>query len=650
MTAHLRPWLVALLVVLIALAAWREFRGIDFHALRTSLRTLSSLWLGITAVLTIRAFEWAKQQRYATFSLGMAPLSTVGESRRAPLWERLSRFLYRHGAYFYNFQGLRQYKQKFQPTWEPRYMAYKPPWEWPQAMGAVAALIAGGWTRMVLPARVVSAVARAAVVVLLVASSSLAAGDPPAKTRPQPRALPAGILQKTMSLPGVGSATVYMPSDLSRAKRVVLFLSGDGGWELGVVDMALRLAPSAIVAGISVPAYQHASAHGGSCWYPAGELETASQRLEKQLGLARYVHPTLVGYSSGASLVYAVLAQAPPTTFAGGVSLGFCPSVEISRPICGRDDWHPTPGKEDGRVVQKLPAASHPIASWKLLHGAIDQVCLPAEVSSFAANTPAAHLDLIDKVGHGFGVTSRWGAKFDGAIASLPSGAAADENPSVAQGATLASLDLPLTVIDAEPSSKATLVFLSGDGGWADLDQSVAAELAKHGVTTIGWSSLRYFWKSRSPDEVVAAIERVAKTVSGEPVFVGGYSFGADIVGHLVPRIEPFASGAVMIGTEKYATFEVSPLDWVRTSSAATPYPVGSSLAKTRLPWLCLESESGLSDSGCPEKNGELQLRKVVSGGHHFGGDYRALADLAAAWIDRVLAARSPSRVNEPHG
>ena len=57
----------------------------------------------------------------------MAPLSTVGESPRAPLWERLSRFLYRHGAYFYNFQGLRQYKQKFQPSWEPRYMRIKFP-------------------------------------------------------------------------------------------------------------------------------------------------------------------------------------------------------------------------------------------------------------------------------------------------------------------------------------------------------------------------------------------------------------------------------------------------------------------------------------------------------------------------------------------
>jgi hypothetical protein len=66
----------------------------------------------------------------------------------------------------------------------------------------------------------------------------------------------------------------------------------------------------------------------------------------------------------------------------------------------------------------------------------------------------------------------------------------------------------------------------------------------------------------------------------------------------------------------------------VRTSSAASPYPVTSSLAKTELPWLCLESESGLSESGCPEKNGALQVRRAVPGGHHFGGDYDRVAAL----------------------
>lgn len=69
----------------------------------------------------------------------------------------------------------------------------------------------------------------------------------------------------------------------------------------------------------------------------------------------------------------------------------------------------------------------------------------------------------------------------------------------------------------------------------------------------------------------------------------------------------------------------------------ASPYPVTSSLANTKLPWLCLESQGGLPDSGCPERGVELQRRTVLPGGHHFEGNYDALAKAAADWIDEVL-------------
>lgn len=78
---------------------------------------------GVMDAIFNHAFAWAREQGYSRFSLGMAPLATVGDSWRAPPWERLSRFLYRHGAYFYNFQGLRQYKENFirngsRATWD----------------------------------------------------------------------------------------------------------------------------------------------------------------------------------------------------------------------------------------------------------------------------------------------------------------------------------------------------------------------------------------------------------------------------------------------------------------------------------------------------------------------------------------------------
>lgn len=90
----------------------------------------------------------AKASGYRTFNLGMAPLSSVGDQRGAHARERMARLLFQRGSHFYNFQGLRAYKDKFSPDWVPRYMAYQQAWEWPVAIAYVSALIAGGWSRI----------------------------------------------------------------------------------------------------------------------------------------------------------------------------------------------------------------------------------------------------------------------------------------------------------------------------------------------------------------------------------------------------------------------------------------------------------------------------------------------------------------------
>ena len=70
----------------------------------------------------------------------MAPLASVGEQRGAHARERLARLLFQRGEQWYNFQGLRFYKEKFDPEWVPRYMAYQNAWEWPVAIAYVSAL------------------------------------------------------------------------------------------------------------------------------------------------------------------------------------------------------------------------------------------------------------------------------------------------------------------------------------------------------------------------------------------------------------------------------------------------------------------------------------------------------------------------------
>jgi phosphatidylglycerol lysyltransferase len=101
-----------------------------------------------------------KDQGFKRFNLGMAPLASVGEFRGAHVRERLAKLLFQYGETFYNFQGLRLFKQKFDPDWMPRYLAYPSAWEWPAAITNVSALIAGGWGNVIRPERVaVSALA-----------------------------------------------------------------------------------------------------------------------------------------------------------------------------------------------------------------------------------------------------------------------------------------------------------------------------------------------------------------------------------------------------------------------------------------------------------------------------------------------------------
>lgn len=100
--------------------------------------------------LFVHLMLWAKQQGYQWFALGMAPLSGFEQSPIAPLWNRLASFLYEHGDAVYNFRGLRAFKEKFDPTWEPRYLACPGGLRLPLVLADVAALIAGGYRRIFL--------------------------------------------------------------------------------------------------------------------------------------------------------------------------------------------------------------------------------------------------------------------------------------------------------------------------------------------------------------------------------------------------------------------------------------------------------------------------------------------------------------------
>jgi len=106
----------------------------------------------VMEVLLLNLMLWGKEQGFQRFNLGMAPLSGLEVSSVAPVWTRVGHFLFEQGEPFYNFQGLRAYKEKFHPVWEPRYLAYPGGLAMARVMADVSALIAGGY-RGIFPRR-----------------------------------------------------------------------------------------------------------------------------------------------------------------------------------------------------------------------------------------------------------------------------------------------------------------------------------------------------------------------------------------------------------------------------------------------------------------------------------------------------------------
>ena len=113
------------------------------------MRFLPSCPEGTMDYLFAELMLWGRQQGYRWFNFGMAPLSGIENRALAPLWSHAEAFIFKHGEHFYNFQGLRQYKDKFGPQWAPTYLACHKGLMLPRLFANLTALISGGITGVV---------------------------------------------------------------------------------------------------------------------------------------------------------------------------------------------------------------------------------------------------------------------------------------------------------------------------------------------------------------------------------------------------------------------------------------------------------------------------------------------------------------------
>jgi phosphatidylglycerol lysyltransferase len=111
------------------------------------MRHLTDVPNGVMDFLFVNLLQQARDRGYRWFDLGMAPLSGVGRSPWSPRDERLLKLIYEFGNRFYNYKGLRRYKEKFRPQWNGKYLAYPRGHALAPILLDVTALITGGYWR-----------------------------------------------------------------------------------------------------------------------------------------------------------------------------------------------------------------------------------------------------------------------------------------------------------------------------------------------------------------------------------------------------------------------------------------------------------------------------------------------------------------------
>ncbi|MEX5352606.1 AcvB/VirJ family lysyl-phosphatidylglycerol hydrolase [Pseudomonas juntendi] len=193
-------------------------------------------------------------------------------------------------------------------------------------------------------------------------------------------------------------------------------------------------------------------------------------------------------------------------------------------------------------------------------------------------------------------------------------------------------LNIPVVEVPAGQTTDTVTLFLSGDGGWRDLDRDVAGEMAKLGYPVVGIDTLRYYWQHKSPEQSAADLSELMQHYRqkwGTKRFVlTGYSFGADVLPAIYNRLpdedKRRVDAVILLAFARSGSFEIEVEGWLGKEGQEAP--TGPEMA--RLPAskvVCVYGVEEADESGCTDKTAVGEHVKLP-GGHHFDENYPALA------------------------
>ena len=210
--------------------------------------------------------------------------------------------------------------------------------------------------------------------------------------------------------------------------------------------------------------------------------------------------------------------------------------------------------------------------------------------------------------------------------------------------------DLPLVEVRATNHTGTLAVFLSGDGGWADIDKKIGEVLAQHGIDVIGFDDRTYLrGQQRTPDATGADVARAASAYlarwADQRLVLLGYSRGADLLPFVATRLPPPLRARLtlvaMLAIQERASFRYRFSDLWATHSRPSDIPIRPELEKLRgTNMLCVYGRDE-EESLCRTVDTTLVHPEARPGKHHFDGDYRAIASLI---LTRLELATKPRR------
>jgi type IV secretory pathway VirJ component len=414
-------------------------------------------------------------------------------------------------------------------------------------------------------------------------------------------------------------------------KGAVYLISGEQGWSTSDEETARDLARSNhLVFGVDVPVFFAAEEKRlgkDGCLYMPGVLEDYSRTWQREADIPQYLAPALLGSNVGATLVYEAQLQAPPTAFSAAIVVDPQSTVAFHPPFCEHPATAHSPG---GQTVRADPPGSN-VPLRVLLDSAATPsqrafaVSIPGQTPS---STPAPQLPL--------------NRLYTQTLASVD-----------AQNDRGAVADLPLAEVPSRHAGcdKGYAVLYSGDGGWRDLDRSLADILASKGMGVVGVDVLRYYWKEKPPAAAARDLARIMGYYGArwhcDKVVLIGFSFGADvlpfIVTHLPALLRSQVSLLSLLSPERTTAFEVQVNGWLGGKPKAG-VPIGPEVKQlTGMAIQCIYGTEEGDGSLCTDPSAGTLNVIAKSGGHHFDQNYGELADEILAAVVASSTTPAPS-------